>query len=202
MDGDELQPPLCHHVPRHRAVDAAGKEQGRFAPRPHRDSPGPGQLALVEVGVLLSDLHRHQDVGVLHIHLQVGEPGQEQPPQLPADLRGLHGEGFVASLGLHLKGPGRRKVRRQIIRGGGTDGPPVLGDHQGRAEGHDAKDGLEPLHRLLHPDLLGEGLHVDGGLALPDVELPQGLQPPPGVFDHGVLKGVAVLALQDQLPAL
>ncbi len=202
MDGDKLQPSLRHHVSGHRAVDAAGKEEGGPAAGAHRDASRAGELVPVYVGVLLPHLHRDGDLGIVHIHPQVGEAGKKQPPQLPADFRGLHGEGLVAALGVYLKGSGSGKAAGQVVRGGGTDSLPVLGDHQGGAEGGNAKNSLEPRHRFLHGNALGKGLYVNSGLAFPDVELPQAFQPPADIFNHGILKGIAVEALQDQFPAL
>ena len=95
MDGADADAPLCHHIPGHRAVDAPGQQQQRPAGAAHRQSPCTGAPVRMHIGVGVPDLHGDNDLRMVHVHGQVGEPVQQDAPQLPADLRGFHGEGLV-----------------------------------------------------------------------------------------------------------
>ena len=191
----DLQAALGHHVAGHRAINTAGEQQQGPPAGPHGDAARAGQLIGVDIGALLPDLHGNGDLGLLHLYLEVMEAGKQVPAQLPADLRAFHREGFIAALGLHLKGAGSGKLFGKVFRGGGADDRKVLFHHAALGHGHNAEYRLQAAHRLIHVHALGEGLHIGGGLGMPDLEFPQRLQAAAGIFGHDIFKGAAVEAL-------
>ena len=168
----DLQTALRHHIAGHRAINTAGEQQHGPSAGPDGDTARTGQLIGVDIGALLPDLHGNGDLGLLHLYLEVMEAGKQVPAQLPADLRAFHREGFIAALGLHLKGAGSGKLFGKVFRGGGADDRKVLFHHAALGHGHYAEDGLQAANRLIHVHALGEGLHIGGGLGMPDLEFP------------------------------
>ena len=191
----DLQAALGHHVAGHRAINTAGEQQQGPPAGPDGDTARAGQLIGVDIGALLPDLHGNGDLGLLHLDLEVMEAGKQVPAQLPADLRAFHREGLIAALGLHLKGAGSGKLFGKVFRGGGADDRKVLFHHAALGHGHNAEYRLQAANRLIHVHALGEGLHIGGGLGMPDLEFPQRLQAAAGVFGHDIFKGAAVEAL-------
>ena len=172
MHGGELKAPLRHHVAGHRAINTAGEQQQGPPAGPDGDAARTGQLVGVNVGALLPDLHGNGDLGLLHLYLEVMEAGKQVPAQLPADLRAFHREGLIAALGLHLKGAGSGKLFGKVFRGGGADDRKVLFHHAALGHGHNAEYRLQAANRLIHVHALGQGLHIGGGLGMPDLEFP------------------------------
>ena len=68
MDSRKDKSPLCHGVGSHRAVNAAGDQDGGLAARAHRQSAGAAQLVAVDVGALLAHLDVDDHVRVVDIH--------------------------------------------------------------------------------------------------------------------------------------
>ena len=201
MHSPQLQPPFGHHPAGRRGVDPPGEQQhspaggaGGQPARPGDDAPG-------NKGVFLPHLYLDGDLGGIHLGLEMGEKVAEIAPHLAGDLRGGQGELLVGAPGLHLEGPGLSQERGQVFPGLFADIVNVLFAHRRPADGHDAEYPAADLHRLVHGDGGIQRLHINGGLAAVDAELPQLFQPPIEGPAQPVLELVAVEALEHQLAA-
>ncbi len=195
MDGGQLHATAGHHPGGHGAVQPAADEHRRLAAGPHGDAPGAGLGVGVDKGVQLPHLHPDGQVGVVHVHLEVGELLQQVAAHLGGDLRGLVGEFLVAALALHFKGGDGVQLFRQILCGPPADGVQLLFADAGPDIAHHPKHLGHPLLGQVQVGLGIFGHHVHGGLPGGYGELPGRLQAAADIFQENVLKGPAVEAL-------
>ena len=144
VDGGEGHAPLGDHVPGHGAVDAAGDQEHGLSVGAHGHAAGAGDLPGIEKGLVLADLHGQRDLGMVHVHLQVGIGLEQLPAQLPTDhLRG-HGKPLVRPAGEDFKGFGLVPIGGHEPNAQGADLFPGLFPAGGDGYGVDAKDFLKP----------------------------------------------------------
>ena len=198
---DHLQPqaPLGHHIGGHRGVDPPRQQ----AHRPPADAYGQSARAGIGVGVdvggKVTHLQIDGDLRVVYVYLQVGEGILEVAAHRLGQLDGGHRKGLVRALGLHLEGLGGIELVCQIGLGGVPHGLYRLFAGVAAGQPHHAKEVLHGGVGSVHVAGLVQGLHIDGGLAGVDVELPEGLEPPPRVVHQLFLKAAAVGSLEDDL---
>ena len=196
MDVVQAEAALRHPVSGHWAVDAAGEHVERAARGAHGQAALTGDLRAVDIRAVIPDFYNHFKIGVVDIHLEVIVLAQQVSAQLPHQLRAGHGEALVGAAGLHLKGADAVETVAQIILRRLADGVKIFLTDHGTAQGSQTKDGLDPVEREVHVDVLFLGLHVERGLSAVHPELAHGLEAVAQNFHHGRLKLVAVEAFQ------
>ena len=143
-----------------------GDEEHGLAVGAYGHAARAGNLAGVQKGLVLPDLHGQGYLGMVHVHLQVGVCFQQLVAQIPADhLRG-HGETLVRPAGEDLEGLWLIFIGGHETDAQGTDLLPALLAAGGHGHGMDAKDLLEPLGVFLQM-LLRQVVDEDAPL-LPD----------------------------------
>ena len=150
----------------------------------------------MDIRAVIPDFYNHFKIGVVDIHLEVIVLAQQVSAQLPHQLRAGHGEALVGAAGLHLKGADAVETVAQIILRRLADGVKIFLTDHGTAQGSQTKDGLDPVEREVHVDVLFLGLHVERGLGAVHPELAHGFEAVAQNFHHGRLKLVAVEAFQ------
>ena len=67
----QLHAPLCHHIARYRAVDAAGEQQCGLSAHTHRQSACAGLCRAMDKGPLLPNFHLDGIGRIVDIHLHL-----------------------------------------------------------------------------------------------------------------------------------
>ncbi|KAF5039498.1 hypothetical protein DSECCO2_543300 [anaerobic digester metagenome] len=198
MNGHDLEPALGHHVARHGGIDAARKQQRRPARAADGHAARARLLPGVQIGGPVAHLGPDHQVGVVHIHPQMGVALQQIVAQLGTNFRRPHREGLVRALGVDLKGFGCSERVIEII-GPGVHSLQAFFDHNAAADGSDAEHTRQTQISLVHINVVIHGRGGNGGLRLGDSELPEGGEPSPDIFHQNAFKGGAVGALERQL---
>ena len=116
-----------------------------------------------------------------------------------AQLDGVHGKHLVCPLALHLEALRNGKGVRQIGPGGLHNGVHCLFTGHGPGHGGNAEHLAAGVPGGLHIAVLSLGLHVDGALPEGALEAAAVFHPAADVGQQLVLKGLAILSLQDHL---
>ena len=90
-------------VARHRAVNAARKQQHRLAARAHGHAAHGLQHAHIQIRHI-ADFHVHHMLGRMDIHMQIGAALQDIAAHLHIDFRRGHGIALIRAARLHLEG--------------------------------------------------------------------------------------------------
>ena len=108
--------------------------------------------------------------------------------------KGFDGNHFITGLTSHFRDllVSRDAETLQLLEVGAS----IRDRYQAQAQGSQTKDGLDPVEREVHVDVLFLGLHVERGLGAVHPELAHGLEAVAQNFHHGRLKLVAVEAFQ------
>ena len=153
----------------------------------------------MNVGVLLPDLHKYRQIGSVDIHRHMGEQLRQIAAHSLAQLDGVHGKHLVCPLALHLEALRNGKGVRQIGPGGLHNGVHCLFTGHGPGHGGNAEHLAAGVPGGLHIAVLSLGLHVDGALPEGALEAAAVFHPAADVGQQLVLKGLAILSLQDHL---
>ena len=202
MHRDYLQSAPGHPVSGDGAVNAARKQQRGPSAAAHRDPARAGQLRAVDISPLFSDFHRYAAVRVVQIHPQMWEGIQNNASQFAADGGGVHTKAFVGALCIHAEAPRGGKFPAKVVQRLPANGIPVFFSNPRTAKRGNSKHRLQPAQCLSHVDILLQRCDINGGLTFPDLEGTEVGQPAAGIFNHTVLKGVTVEALEHQLAGL
>ncbi|CAN3996209.1 Phosphate/phosphite/phosphonate ABC transporters, periplasmic binding protein, partial [Dysosmobacter welbionis] len=199
VDHLQLHAPAGHHPGGHRGVDAAGEQAHRPAAHADGQAARAGNRGSMNVGVLLPDLHKYRQIGSVDIHRHMGEQLRQIAAHSLAQLDGVHGKHLVCPLALHLEALRNGKGVRQIGPGGLHNGVHCLFTGHGPGHGGNAEHLAAGVPGGLHIAVLSLGLHVDGALPEGALEAAAVFHPAADVGQQLVLKGLAILSLQDHL---
>ena len=156
----------------------------------------------MDVGVLLPDFHVDRQVRVVDIHRHLGKRLRQLAAYGLGELDGVQGIVLVRPFALHLEAPGGGEGIRQVVLGGFHDGFHRLLTGHRPGDGHHTEDLPGGSVGRLHVAGVRGGLGVDGALTDVDLEAAAGFQAAGRVGHQPVLKGAAVLALEDHLAQL
>ena len=198
----QLYATLGHHIAGHRGVDTAGQQGHGVAAHADGQTAGGGFGRAVNVGGILTDLHKHGQLGVVHVYLCIGEGFSQMAAHILAQLNGAEGEGLVGPLAFHFEAAGSTHGVAQVGLGRLQNGVLVLLAGQGTGHGDDAEDLLAGGHGGAHVAGGLGGLHIDGALLGVDLELAEAADPAADVAHEFHFKAAAVQALEDHLAQL
>ena len=202
MDALDLHAPFCHHIGRHRGVDAAGEQHHGPSAHACGQTAGAGFGGTVDVGHLIPYFDIDRVFRVVDVHLQVGIGLGDAAADLLGDLDGVEREALVRPLGFHLEAFGGQQVVVQKFLNGCKYGIQVLHAGAAAAQGHHAEDVVAGVPGPVHVTVVALGLHKHRGLDDADPELAEGPHPAVDVLLELVFKLPAVLSLQDDLAQL
>ena len=128
-----------------------GEQQQRAPVAAHGHAAGAHDLAGVDEGPLLADLHAHAQLGRVHVHLELREAVEQHAAKLRADVGRAHGEALVRPPREHLERGGPALAQRLLhqarrrVRYGGK----ILFHRERDAQRMDAEHARQALCRRL-----------------------------------------------------
>ena len=199
VNGRQLHAPLGNAPRRHRAVNAATDEDGRFSAGSHRNTAGAGTGVAVNISAKVPDLHPHFHVRVVDVNGKMGELLQQIRTHLSGNLRRRIGEFLVGPLALHLKGRGLHQFVPQIVGCGLLNGGHVLFRHTGAGIGHNAEHLSHLFLGGVQIGLFVFGNHINGGLGGFYLKFSQTHETAADIFQQLGFKDFPVQSLEHQL---
>ena len=200
IDRIQFQAALRHHPACDRAVDAAREKQHGLAGAAHRQPAGAGQNMRIDIN-FLADLHRHHDIRMMNIHLQVRIGVKQSAAERLVDLLRVHRVGLILPAAVHLEcaAPVRIFLPEEcddvllqlLIR--------LYRPLRHRTDADDAEHVLERIHHFLCvacalclcKNPAGGAVHGEGTAAF--------LQGDPHLLHKGILEQIPVLSLDADL---
>ena len=149
------------HPASHRAVNAAGQQQGSTAIGAHRHAAHRHDGLGVHV-CLIADLHGNHQLRIVHIHRQVGALFQHIMAHFHVDGRRIHEVALIAAAGVHLEGA--VVILHQLNRGLADGVEVILGQFQRAAQAMHAEHLAHLADALVH---VGQVTDIDTAVAEP-----------------------------------
>ena len=152
---------LGDHPASHRAVDAAGQQQGSPSIGAHRHATHGHDGLGVHIS-LITDLHGNHQLRIVHIHRQVGALFQHIMAHFHVDGRRIHEVALIAAAGVHLEGA--VVILHQLNRGFTNCVEVILGQFQRTAQAVHAEHLAHLANALVH---IGQFADIDAAVAEP-----------------------------------